>query len=135
MILWSNMSRIDIFYVSVFFRERGGQQSILRGTTLSDHFPIILNIREDIRPIKKQRRIPKSIFSDSKLAWDVEEIWRLHMQSPLNILEKVSRALENISLFFKKQVELCYEAYTTQEQNSRRAVASLQHLLEKHPWL
>ena len=99
------------------------------GTTLSDHFSIILNIREDIRPIKKQRRIPKSIFSDSKLAWDVEEIWRLHMQSPLNILEKVSRALENISLFFKKQAELCYEAYITQEKNARRAVAALQRLL------
>ena len=105
-----NMSGINRFYLSDVFRERGGQQSIMPKTSLSDHSPIILNIREAIRPIEKQRRIPESIFSDLKLARDVDEIWRLHMQSSSNILKKVSKALENTSLIFKKQVELCYVA-------------------------
>ena len=51
----------------------------------------------------------------------------------MNVLDKVSRALEQLSMLFRGEVELRYATYTTQEGNSRRAVCALQRLLERHP--
>ena len=98
----ANNSRIDRFYISDFFRELGGQQSIMSGTTLSDHFPIILNVQEGKKPGQMHKKIPDSIFLGTKLAIEVKEIWQLHMEQQDNSTGKVTNALNHLSFFFRE---------------------------------
>ena len=106
------------------------QQSIMAGTTISDHFPILLQIQVGKGIVNTRKRTLESLFLDRQLVREVENIWRHHMKTSVNILDKVSRALEQLSMFFRGEAELRYTAYTAQERNCRRVVCALQRLLE-----
>ena len=42
-----NVSRLDRFYLSNYFHEKGGLIGIMPGTTFSDHAPVCINILEE----------------------------------------------------------------------------------------
>ena len=129
----ANMSRIDRFYVSDNFCDKGGKHGIMPGTILSDHSPVILTIKSESKTMQIQMRVPEALLMDSQYSGEVERIWINQMEQAGNILEKVTQALEHISSFFKEQAKLSYEVYVTRERNIRRAVVSLQRLQERHP--
>ena len=129
----ANMSRIDRFYVSDNFCDKGGKHGIMPGTMLSDHSPVILTIKSESKTMQIQMRVPEALLMDSQYSGEVERIWINQMEQAGNILEKVTQALEHISSFFKEQAKLSYEVYVTRERNIRRAVVSLQRLQERHP--
>ena len=129
----ANMSRIDRFYVSDNFCDKGGKHGIMPGTTVSDHSPVILTIKSESKTMQIQIRVPEALLMDSQYSGEVERIWINQMEQAGNILEKVTQALEHISSFFKEQAKLSYEVYVTRERNIRRAVVSLQRLQERHP--
>jgi hypothetical protein len=81
-------------------------------TTISYHFPILLNIRVGSRPMNTRKRIPDNLFRDEGLAREVEDIWWHHMETSLNMLDKVYGALEQILVFFRGEADLRYAAYT-----------------------
>ena len=78
----------------------------MAGTTISDQFPILLQIQVGKGTVNIHKTIPESLFLDGKLVREVENIWLHHMKTSVNVLDKVSRALEQLSMFFRGEAEL-----------------------------
>ena len=72
-----NESRIDRFYLSDVLATKEGMITILPGTTLSDHAPIILSITPGQQWKKgriSQLRIPDIILEDGRYKEEVEKL-------------------------------------------------------------
>ena len=71
----TNLSRLDRFYISGNFGDRGGTVGILTGTTFSDQAPVVLVLEDQRRPTRTQLRIPEVVLIDACLCGEIEEIW------------------------------------------------------------
>ena len=102
-------------------------------TTISDHAPVILELRAFIKIERSTLRVPESMLVSPIFKSEVEHIWhsRMYLEGP--VVQKVLLALDDISKFFYTQARLQSEVHATKERNLRRALKSLQRLQEKHP--
>ena len=130
-----NESRIDRIYLSDYFAILEGEITIMPGTTLSDHAPVLLTLQQGgyrKRGRSQQVRIPDWVFQEDKYKSEVESLW--HKATELGgALEKLDNALVAASDFFKGQTKQLAELRGQQERNLRRALRALHRLQECHP--
>ena len=70
-----NLSRIDRIYVSDALSNYGGMTSIIAGSCMLDHAPVVVVLRERDAHTSSVMRIPESVQFDESLTKHVEMIW------------------------------------------------------------
>ncbi len=130
-----NESRIDRFYLSDVLATKEGMITILPGTTLSDHAPIILSITpgQQWKKGRSQLRIPDRILEDGRYKEEVEKLWNKISTAEGNSIELLDEAVLAMSNFFKEQTKQQAEVREKKGKNMRRSLKALQRLQERHP--
>ena len=103
----------------------GGQIGILARTIVSDHAPVILELRATIKIERSLLRVPESMLLNPIFKFEVEHKWhsRMYLEGP--VVQKVLLALDDISKLFYTPARLQSEVYATKERNLRRALKAL----------
>ena len=70
-----NLSRIDRIYVSDALSDYEGTTSIIAGSCMSDHAPVVVVFRERDAHVSTVMRIPESVQLDESLTEQIEMIW------------------------------------------------------------
>ena len=70
-----NLSWIDRIYVSDALSDYGGITSIITGSCMLDHTPVVVVFRDGHAHISSVMRIPKSVQLNESLTEQVEMIW------------------------------------------------------------
>ena len=129
----ANLSRIDRFYASDWFRTRGGSTGILAGTTLSDHAPVILVIADEMRSTSSSVRIPEHVLLDRHLSERVEAMWAAGPWLPFGAADSFAGVLLGLSSAFRDESQRRLEEARETARRLRRSVAALQRQQEMHP--
>ena len=132
-VMGTNLSRIDRIYVTDMWQNVGGTIQIMSGTIFSDHAPMIMHIVKERIGSSQNAKIPEAIILDDLYHKDVVRIWQHEMQSPVNIVTWVAKAVQVVSSLFKNTTRLRYKAYRDKEIALKRVVSSLQRIQEKRP--
>jgi hypothetical protein len=117
----TNQSRLDRFYLSDYFTIKGGHVGILAGTTVSDHAPVILDIKGKKVKQKIKLRIPNFMFKDPQIKLEVQRKWYEGMSAEDNLIQKVVKTLTTMSSFFFKKVESLSEKSIEKERSLHRS--------------
>ena len=129
----TNLSRLDRMYVSDFFGSRGGTISIIAGTCLSDHYPVVLSISEGRRTGASAVRIPESLQTDTELTDQIGECWtQLVGQSDAHA-RSCADGLEAVSLLLRGEATRRLAEARETERRLHRSVATLMRQLERQP--
>ena len=70
-----NLSQIDRIYVSDALLDYGGMTSIIAGSCMLYHAPVVVVFTEGDAHVSSIMRIPKSVQLDESLTKQVEMIW------------------------------------------------------------
>ena len=70
-----NLSQIDRIYVSDALLDYGGMTSIIAGSCMSDHAPMVVTFRESDAHASSVICIPESVQLDKSLTEHIEMIW------------------------------------------------------------
>ena len=116
-----NLSRLDWFYVSNYFRDRGGTIAILSSTNFSNHVPVMLNIEDTIHYAFK---ILEKVLLDDAWLDDVQHIWISSQSSTDNVVEKVVMGIRQLSPFFQDKAKEEKLIVKHKEIGLRKGVAS-----------
>ena len=128
-----NLSKLDRFYISEIFQEKGGHVGILPTTTFSDHAPIFITILEESKRIEKPIRITDAIISDENCKEHLVEIWAKYdeLQSPS--VERFMLLLEESVIYLNNETNKCYQQYERKQNALKHTLISLQRLQETYP--
>jgi hypothetical protein len=94
--LMVNLSRLDRMYLGDVSCQKIGRNSILVGTTFSNHFPVLLRVqKEDTNKRNHRVKIPDKMYQDQKYKCAVERIWQ-------QTIKREKRSLKNFFLLYRR---------------------------------
>ena len=109
----ANLPRIDRIYVDDLFAEIGGSVGIYRGTTFSNHAPVVLQVNDGKKHKQQGRiRIPPELFTKPIITKQVMYIWRQTLLQTTNVEDNVALAILHISSFLISWAQGKRDRYT-----------------------
>ncbi len=129
----ANLSRIDRFYVSDSFADKGGSIKIMSGTVFSDHAPVILTLANTRNKQSFHLKIPEDILVNEQYSEQVHKIWIESFRDGDRPEMSLANAIMSLSRFFREAAMQQRQAYKAREKRMRHALISLQRLQEKYP--
>ena len=98
------MSRLDRIYIDDFFVGKGGEIGIVSRSLFSNHAPVNMVVGKQPYYNNSCGRIPKWIYLDTPLRYDILHMWKLQNTSSTNILQMVNSAIQSTSKFLRLKV-------------------------------
>ena len=128
-----NLSRIDRIYVSDALSDYGGTTSIIAGSCMSDHAPVVVVFRERDAHVSTVMCIPESVQLDESLTEQIEMIWGQLSWDEGARGQSLAEGHQQISRFFHVTSTQRLAQLRETKRCLHRGLASLQRILERHP--